>query len=1101
MTQTIERLQCPRGSEALQAAAARTKATYVLLATKAVRTDIAPEAIDRLMQTAEATGAAMVYADRRDMAGDKAQKHAVIDYQAGSLRDDFDFGALWLVRGSALRSYRPTGSYQYAAAYDLRLHLSRVGELFHLDECLYTEHEPDTRKSGEKQFDYVDPKNRDVQVEMEKVCTEHLRIVGALVEAPATENSECHEFSGSIVASVIIPVRNRARTIMDAVESALAQKADFEFNVIVVDNHSDDGTTELLRSCNDPRLVHIVPERDDLQIGGCWNLAIADSRCGTYAVQLDSDDLYSSPRTLQAIVDKFRQTGAAMVIGSYRMCDFQLRTLPPGIIDHREWTDDNGMNNALRINGLGAPRAFRTEIARAIGFPNTSYGEDYAMGLAVSRRWRIARIFDELYLCRRWEGNSDAALSIDRVNANNLYKDRLRTIELRARQRMNAADPRPGFQRQLEAWPEARQRHEALAQVQTRELGGITLQFNPARIVSSGAKIDSKTIAARPCFLCANNRPTEQFPLCRDNAYGEVLLNPFPILPGHITIAAREHRPQRIAGSFATIYDVLDQMPGYTVFYNGPKCGASAPDHAHLQAVPTGLLPVQRRPLPKADGIWPLDDMNTTAFVIATRDKTAGERIFGRLYEAAGGLENSDNPDHSEACGQAEPMMNILAWRSSLRYIAVVYLRSKHRPDSYAAGTRLISPGALDMAGLMVAARREDFEAMTADEAAAILREVSLSPEAMARVRARLCPEISVGIMRAKEIKAERRPGGFALDGVTIGIGFHWQQTQTQEFCGRLDIVGDGPDKVAINRLPVENYLESVISSEMSATSSMALLKAHAVISRSWAMRRIAEHADKAGAASDMSDKSDKSGSTILRWYDTSAHTLFDVCADDHCQRYQGIAHINPAVRQAIRETAGEVLLYRGELCDTRFSKCCGGRTEEFRYCWQDEDKPYLASVACPYCDTRDARVLGQVLNDYDQLTTDFHDWQVEYTAEELSAIVEDKLGRGLGRIAALIPLERGKSGRISLMKIVGDSGELTIGKELEIRRALSPTHLYSSAFQVETTATGFRLTGKGWGHGVGLCQIGAAVMGDKGLDYKQILAHYYPGAQLTKIY
>lgn len=388
--------------------------------------------LERMAQVAEASGAVMVYADRRDQDG---APHPVIDYQQGALRDDFDFGALWVVRTSALQEVEV--EYRFAALYALRLALSRQGELLHLQEPLYTETETDMRKSGEKQFDYVNPRNRDVQIEMERACTEHLRQLGALVEPACFGAPQFPTADSPVSASVIIPVYNRARTIMDAVQSALDQECSFPYNVIVVDNHSTDGTTDLLRDCKDERLIHIVPAEQGLGIGGCWDVAIRSAQCGKYAVQLDSDDLYSSASTLQRIVDEMEARQAAMCIGAYRMVNFQLETLPPGLIDHREWTDSNGPNNALRINGLGAPRAFRTDVLREIGFPNTSYGEDYALGLRLSREYPIARIYDELYLCRRWEGNSDAALSLERQNRNNLYKDQLRTIELHARMAAN----------------------------------------------------------------------------------------------------------------------------------------------------------------------------------------------------------------------------------------------------------------------------------------------------------------------------------------------------------------------------------------------------------------------------------------------------------------------------------------------------------------------------------------------------------------------------------------------------------------------------------------------------------------------------------------
>lgn len=395
-------------------------------------------AVARMFRVAEDTGAAMVYADYYKVKAGELCPNPTIDYALGSIRDDFDFGSVMLLRADLVNEFARTSEahkYQFAGWYALRLFLSRKGELFHLNEFLYTEEEQDLRKSGEKQFDYVDPKNRQVQIEMEQAATYHLGEIGALVDTSAYVSPDFTSGEFPVEASVIIPVRNRAKTVRDAVVSAVGQECSFEFNVIVVDNHSTDGTTEILETLAKEfeRLKVIVPERQDLGIGGCWNEAVNSEWCGRFAVQLDSDDLYSSPLTLQRIVDAFHEQQAAMIVGSYRMCNFQLETLPPGLISHAEWTDENGPNNALRINGLGAPRAFFTPLLRELQLPNTSYGEDYAMGLAFSRRYRIGRIYDELYLCRRWEGNSDAALSIEKINKNNLYKDRLRTIEILAR--------------------------------------------------------------------------------------------------------------------------------------------------------------------------------------------------------------------------------------------------------------------------------------------------------------------------------------------------------------------------------------------------------------------------------------------------------------------------------------------------------------------------------------------------------------------------------------------------------------------------------------------------------------------------------------------
>ena len=428
-----------RSTVSLREIASGVKTKYVLLYQKAASCDMSEDALARMVRVADDTGALMVYADHYVVKDGIREAHPLIDLQEGALRDDFDFGTVTLVRTDVLREYTECQSreYEYAALYAFRLYMQRKGLIFHLNEYLYTSEMLDMRKSGEKQFDYVNPRNREVQIEMEQAVTEHLTIIGALVDNKKYKEPQFTLGDFPVEASVIIPVFNREKTIADAVRSALSQEASFEYNVIVVDNHSTDNTGKILRKIADPRLVVIVPKRTDLGIGGCWNEAVYSKSCGRFAVQLDSDDLYSGTDTLQRIVDCFHEQRTGMVIGSYRMCDFNLQTLPPGIIDHREWTDDNGANNALRINGLGAPRAFFTPLLREVGFPNTSYGEDYALGLWFSRTYRIGRIYDELYLCRRWGGNSDADLSIDKLNKNNSYKDKLRTIELLARKKIN----------------------------------------------------------------------------------------------------------------------------------------------------------------------------------------------------------------------------------------------------------------------------------------------------------------------------------------------------------------------------------------------------------------------------------------------------------------------------------------------------------------------------------------------------------------------------------------------------------------------------------------------------------------------------------------
>ena len=1162
-------------SNTLMTIAENAKADYVLLQTKPVSLELGEEAMERILRVASDSDASMVYADHYDLVGGKRIPHPVIDYQTGSLRDDFDFGSLLLVKTPLLHTFAMQAGesdYHHAGLYALRLFLSRHGQLFHIDEKLYTEEETDLRASGVKQFDYVNPRNREVQIEMEHAATAHLEKIGAKIDPSYYRRPDFNEQEFDVEASVIIPVYNREKTICDAISSALSQKASFKYNVIVVDNHSTDHTTELLRGFHDERLVHIIPERTDLGIGGCWNQAINDDRCGRFAVQLDSDDLYSSPKTLQQIVDAFYKQNAAMVIGSYRMCDFELNTLPPGLIDHQEWTDENGPNNALRINGLGAPRAFFTPLLRQIGFPNTSYGEDYALGLVFSRHYRIGRIFTELYLCRRWGGNSDAALSIERVNANNLYKDRLRTLEILARQQMlhgkqelmNDSPLQRFFNRQLEKWDDARNRYHELRNVRTRELAmgasSIQVQWNPARMVSTGASIDKKAIAERPCFLCEANRPKEQTKKSVDNHF-DLLVNPYPILPTHFTIPSVKHEPQRIRDIYGEIHKLLDEYPELMVFYNGPKCGASAPDHAHLQAGTSGRLPLQMSwqrlsrnltlliSLNDDENISLIDEYPCPALLIRSHTPYGDEQLFLRLYEA---LPMQDD--------DAEPMMNIVSWRCDDEYLSVVFPRGKHRPDCYYAQGNdqyIISPGALDMAGLIITPRQEDFERLTSEKALSILNEVSLPKEQLQQVIEKLSanklstlnaqlstkkePTVSVGLVTAQKISFELNQayvakgevitgpqtvafseGGilwrgtqyheltftpqdehatFSLYDVTIGVDFHWERQQTMVYEGALRIVVEADKIVAINELPVERYLRSVISSEMSATASLEFLKAHAVISRSWLLAQM-EKRRRLNSGQDSFFSFIKKDDEIIRWHDREDHTIFDVCADDHCQRYQGIVSENGVMaEEAVNQTRGQVLLYDGDICDARFSKCCGGVTEEFQYCWEDTPKPYLVSINDPYCNTHDLHILSQVLKGYDQETSDFYRWTVEYTQEELSELVSRKLKDDFGQITDLIPLERGKSGRIWKLKIVGTKKTLTIGKELEIRRALSETHLLSSNFDVTKNKKVFILNGRGWGHGVGLCQIGAAVMGEQGKTYDKILLFYYRNAEIQRLY
>ena len=1198
-------------SNTIVSIAENTDADYVMICTRHTTIGWGNNTLERFLRVADDTDAVMVYADHYKMVEGKMEKHPVIDYQSGSLRDDFDFGSLWCIKAQALADYiaQPAREeYQFAALYDLRLYLSRVGEIFHLNEFLYSEAELDTRKSGEKQFDYVNPRNREVQIEMEKACTQHLGKVGALIDTTFYRQPDFGEQDFEYEASVIIPVFNREKTVADAVKSALGQKANFKFNVIVVNNHSTDRTGEILDELKADNMIQIVPERTDLGIGGCWNEAINSSFCGKFAVQLDSDDLYSSPKTLQKIVDAFYKQKAAMIIGSYRMCDFDLNTLPPGLIDHKEWTDENGCNNALRINGLGAPRAFFTPLVRQIQFPNTSYGEDYALGLAFSRRYRIGRIYDELYLCRRWGGNSDAALSVEKVNANNLYKDRLRTMELKARQHllqgkadiMEDSSISRFFNRQLEVWTDARHRFRDLKHVETRQFSDqLKLQWNPARIVSTGAKIDKKTLGERPCFLCDKNRPKEQMSKQIDEKF-HLLVNPFPILPVHFTIPARKHQPQLIYKNYSEMHRFISLHSDLMVFYNGPKCGASAPDHLHFQAGTNGILPLQTNwqrlsrnltdiiSLNDEEKISVVRDFIVPAFVIISKSAESDEALFRRLYKAM--------PQRGD---ETEPMMNIISWRKGEEFISVVIPREKHRPEAYFAegdAQFVVSPGALDMSGLIITPREEDFRKLTEEKALSLLQECGVSEEKMNAIIAKLKaskdaedaaeasstlynkgkqPDVTVGIVSAQKIhfslnkpylaKGEKVLGeqvvefseggvlwngnqysqltfhpqsadaSFSLSDVTIGVNFHWERKETQTFLGTLRFVVESDKIVAINELPVEKYLESVISSEMSATSSLELLKAHAVISRSWLLAQMKKRREVAESGNNFFSFTKKED-TLIRWYDREDHTLFDVCADDHCQRYQGITkETSPHVAEAIRQTKGQILMDGEEICDARFSKCCGGITEEFQYCWEDTPKTYLTAVrdialgvehTLPnltneeeaekwirfnppaFCNTQDKKILSEVLNDYDQETVNFYRWKETLSQEKLQQLIADKLKMDLGAILDMKAVERGKSGRISKLQIIGTEKTFTIGKELEIRRTLSDSHLLSSAFVVDKydkdeqgVPQRFELIGAGWGHGVGLCQIGAAVMGEQGYHYDAILLHYYQGAEIKKLY
>lgn len=743
----------PESVERYKQIALYANTPFTLICTQVQDLEFGYMALERMCDYLSAPQCSMVYADHYKTIKGERTPHPVIDYQLGSVRDDFDFGSLLMFRTDylkrAINEIEAEKEYQHSALYALRLALSRYGELTHIREFLYTETEIDLRKSGEKQFDYVDPRNRQVQIEREEVFTRHLKKIGAYLK-PGMMTVDLKEGEFSHEASIIIPVRNRARTINDAIRSVLEQETSFPFNLIIIDNHSTDGTSEIIEQYkNDNRVIHLIPERTDLGIGGCWNLGINHPQCGRFAIQLDSDDLYSSPHTVQTIVDKFYKEQCAMVIGSYRMTDFTLQTLPPGVIDHKEWTDENGHNNALRINGLGAPRAFFTPLLRKIRVPNTSYGEDYALGLAFSRQYRIGRIYDVLYLCRRWEGNSDAALSIEKINQNNNYKDSLRTLEIKLRQAMNKKRQAGELfiENQLAKWQTARTNHEALNQIETRrfELAGntITVQFNPARAVSTCAKVDKSSIEARKCFLCPENKPNEQdeIIISLDEPFS-LRINPYPILPGHLTISSLKHQDQVLADK------TIRQLPGkliswleeyfasdYVLFYNGAKCGASAPDHFHFQAVKQSDVPViqqwerlmetaVREKEIKTENGNTYSSFQITSYIcpiqvfICNHSADILPEMINQYLQSL--------PLHE---GESEPRYNLFAWQDKQRGLTMAYFpREKHRPACYTAtgGEQLlVSPGALDMAGLLVTPRKEDFYKITESDITQIYKEVA----------------------------------------------------------------------------------------------------------------------------------------------------------------------------------------------------------------------------------------------------------------------------------------------------------------------------------------------------------------------------------------
>ena len=677
---------------------------------------------------------------------------------------------------------------------------------------------------------------------------------------------------------------------------------------------------------------------------------------------------------------------------------------------------------------------------------------------------------------------------------------------------------------QLSVWQLASSNFRALKTAPSREVDVFGLkcriQYNPRRVISSTADTSPAAIASRKCFLCADNRPKEQFHLGFEGRKGRnyhIQINPYPIFRGHLVIVRDEHIPQEIWHHFPDMLDFAARYKDYLVFYNGPSSGASAPDHLHFQAIPKHNLPLEDvvdefldhpgEPLAtvKDASLYKFDGYARGVFALKATTSKSLAKLFYRLVDCT-----------DRGKGEEEPMFNLYAYVKNGEYRTIVVMRSAKRSHHFyseGADHLTISPGAADIAGLFVAPFREDYDKADTALLEELLSEVCISEDEQNMIVWRLTrhqEKISVGLLSAKEIRFEIISDGagpqtvkwhdgrisyngmlydelyfdsmtlstlfaeasFILYDVVIGIDFHWQQKRTFKYAGGLKFIVEGDRITAVNCIGMEDYLMSVISSEMKSSASIELLKAHSVISRSWLKARLKDH--KAG------------------------HEHFDVCADDHCQRYQGLTMaVGDDVCRAIDRTWGQVLEYGGDICDTRYSKCCGGRTELFSTCWEDVDLPYLQSVEDPFCDCENSSILSQVLNDYDLHTADFHDWTVQYTTDELSELVRTRTGIDFGTIVALEAVERGPSGRIKYLRITGTLREEVIGKELAIHKALSSSHLKSSAFEIEKSPDGFVLKGRGWGHGVGLCQIGAAAMAAQGYDYRQILSHYYVGAEI----
>lgn len=736
---------------------------------------------------------------------------------------------------------------------------------------------------------------------------------------------------------------------------------------------------------------------------------------------------------------------------------------------------------------------------------------------------------------------------------------------------------------QLSVWPMAAENYRNLKKAETRTLpvGGlnVVLQYNPARKISSEAKLDKKSISERPCFLCPENRPQEQYNIDFEGRKGKryrITLNPYPIFPSHLVISSTDHTPQSIWHRYPDMLDFVATNRKYACYYNGPESGASAPDHMHFQGCPRGMMPLEKA-VDKLLGsarshselecltnlkeakLYHLNMFTRGIFVLRGATPKSVTKLFYRLADCAS----------MTLGGEPEPKFNVISWFEDNEYRSLVIFRSKHRPHNYFSDGPdhlSMSPGCADMGGVMVAPEESDYEKMTPELLSQVISEVSIGEDDEKALVWRLTRHqqtLEVGIMSGQQISFEIISDGngeqkveysegkilyngtlydqlifdaktpstmfaepsFILYGVTIGVDFHWERQVTQKFAGRLKFITDGGKVTAVNEIGVEDYLLSVISSEMKSSAGLEFLKAHSVISRSWVMAQI-RNRKKSVARSlpgevphnvaelvTMLDckagegKEESYDTEYIKWFDHDDHKVFDVCADDHCQRYQGLTMaVGETVRKAIDQTWGLVLKSGGEICDARFSKCCGGRMELFSTCWEDKDYPYLQALpdtpdekpgGDPFCDSTDEKILSQVLNDYDLETKDFYRWTVEYSRNEVSDLIRTRSGIDFGTIQELIPIERGPSGRIKRLRVVGSKREMIIGKELIIRKWLSSSHLKSSAFTVIWNGDKLTLKGSGWGHGVGLCQIGAAVMASKGYGFQTILGHYYPGSEL----